>query len=278
VAPDFPAARPRPYPWSAARSLIPTLAPAALATALAISASGLPADRIGGDMASTASGQQVAMSMTAELLPSGGDFDSSTGTAALTFTILNTSCLVPPDPQPVGNPILAAFYFNLPPGASAALEGVWAQAGGMILVKEECVVLALDRPLSQRYALVETASAGEFGLFTHSLQTRSGVIWGLLNPEVLGGCARGGGIFAPVALAGPLTFTLALQGLDRSLDSAADLRAIPSVARGTQTPAVFAARFLGMGLDGSRSATAGAAWSATPVTSTTWSGVKALFR
>jgi hypothetical protein len=140
------------------------------------------------------------------------------------------------------------------------------------------VVLALDRPLSQRYALVETASAGEFGLFTHSLQTRSGVIWGLLNPEVLGGCARGGGIFAPVALAGPLTFTLALQGLDRSLDSAADLRAIPSVARGTQTPAVFAARFLGMGLDGSRSATAGAAWSATPVTSTTWSGVKALFR
>ena len=232
-------------------------------------------------------GTPVAFHVTIAFTATGGDFINGSGTATTQFTIENTSGVSPWQSPPSGNPELTDFLFNLPPGAAARLVEARALAGGTVWssgvtiagehISAGCDPLTSDRLVTAWFS-GGNGAAGRFGIFSNAIETDAGTRGALIDPAALANCAPRGLLHTPLAIAGPVTFTIALTGLTTALRSAEGFFALCSVPPGAGSACSMGARFLGCGTRGTGSAFAGQVCSATVVRATTWGQLKILYR
>ncbi len=203
----------------------------------------------------TDGGQAVAFDVMIDFTQTGGDFGAGTATATVVITLENVSGLYPYQAPPMGNPMLTAFYFNLPSGATVVyaqasvlagsvmhslgtdLAGTWYPAG--------CTVLGSDEIHTDWYSMYAGSSSGDFGTFSYSLETVSGVLGGIADPDVFSSCTLLGDLYSDLAVTGPVAFTLYLGQLGMPLDMAEDFLALCSVAPGERQTAALAGKFMG---------------------------------
>lgn len=218
------------------------------------------ADTIVRTMSGTSSGGDlVALEVTIEFTPTGGDFTAGTGTATASFTLENTSGLnVYTDIEPpLGNAILTGFMFNVPPDAVITGMDAWVLAGSSIYSKganmagmpypRGCTTLAADELYTSWYELEAQEAAGFYGIFTSSLETQEGVKGGVLDPEVLVDCDLQGEVFSPIFVVGPIKYVVAIECLGPELDTAADFLTLCTFVPGvTQVSSALAAKFQGV--------------------------------
>jgi hypothetical protein len=238
----------------------------------------------------TDGGQAVEFEVTVDLTPTGGDFGSGTGTATAVVTLENTTGLFPYQSPPVGNPLLTAFMFNLPEGASVAygearvlagsalyslgtdLAGTWYPAG--------CSVPGGDEIHTGWYQLNSGVSTGDYGTFSYSLETVGGVLGGLAAPEVLPACSPAGDIYSNLCVTGPVAFTLYLGNLGTSLDMAGDFMALCSAVSGEQHSSAIGGKFQGTDYYGEDSGFVGDIGYCQQVATElhSWGSIKAVYR
>ena len=219
------------------------------------------ADTIVRTMSGTSSGGDlVALEVTIEFTPTGGDFNTGTGTAAVSFTLENISGLnVYSDmiEPPLGNAILTGFMFNVPPDAVITGMDAWVLAGSSIYSSganmcgmpypRGCTTLAADELYTSWYELEAQEAAGFYGIFTSSLETQEGVKGGVLDPEVLVDCELQGEVFSPIFVVGPIKYVVAIECLGPELDTAADFLTLCTFVPGvTQVSSALAAKFQGV--------------------------------
>ncbi len=203
----------------------------------------------------TDGGQAVAFDVTIDFTQTGGDFGAGTATATVVITLENVSGLYAFQTPPLGNPLLTAFYFNMPPGATVAyaeasvlagsvlyslgtdLAGTWYPAG--------CTVLGSDEIHTDWYLLTAGSSTGDYGVFSYSLETVTGVLGGIADPDVFSACTLLGDVYSDLAITGPVAFTLYLGQLGMPLDTAEDFLALCSAVHGEQQSAAIAGKFMG---------------------------------
>ena len=219
------------------------------------------ADTIVRTMSGTSSGGNlVALEVTIDFTPTGGDFLMGTGTATASFTLENTSGLnVYTDiiEPPLGNAILTGFMFNVTPEAVITGMDAWVLAGSSIYSNganmmgtpypRGCTTLSADELYTSWYELEAQEAAGFYGIFTSSLETQEGVKGGVLDPEVLIDCELQGEVFSPIFIVGPIKHVITLECLGTDLDTAADFLTLCSFAPGVmQVSSALAAKFQGV--------------------------------
>jgi hypothetical protein len=218
------------------------------------------ADTIVRTMSGTSSGgNPVALEVTIDFTPTGGDFNAGTGTATASFTLENTSGLqVYSDAiEPaVGNPILTGFMFNVPCDAVITSMDAWVLAGSSIYstgtnmvgtpYPRGCTTLSTDELYTSWYELEAQEAAGFYGIFTNSLETQEGVKGGIVDPEVLIDCELQGEVFSPIYVVGPVMYVINIECLTTDLDTAADFLTLCSFVPGAQqVSSALAAKFQG---------------------------------
>ncbi len=219
------------------------------------------ADTIVRTMFGTSSGgNPVALEVTIEFTPTGGDFAAGTGTATASFTLENISGLqaysdyIEPA---VGNPILTGFMFNVPPDAVITGMDAWVLAGSSIYstgtnmvgtpYPRGCTTLDADELFTDWYELEAQEAAGFYGIFTNSLETQEGVKGGIVDPEVLVDCVLQGEVFSPIYVVGLVRYVIAIECLGFELDTAEDFLTLCSFAPGSsQVSSALAAKFQGV--------------------------------
>jgi hypothetical protein len=234
----------------------------------------------------TPAGQAVAFHVHVDFTQTGGDFNAGTGTATVQFTLNNTSGLYPFQAQQRGNPILTAFYFNVPPGTGVTYSEARVLSGstefnpgdGGQPAPLSCNQLAADDIQTGWYQLETTTSAGDFGIFSKDLATTNGLNEGIVDPAVVTNCVKNGDVISQAAVAGQVRYTLLLSNLNHSLDSANDFLVQCSVAHGGHTSSVFAGHFQGCDNNGQGSAFVGETPCPTAARSATWGELKASYR
>lgn len=234
-------------------------------------------------------GDPVSASVIIDFTPTGGDFFAGTGTATVDITLENTSGLIPFQLPAVGNPVLTSFLFNIPATASAALIDAALLAGSALVstgttmdgfpIPAGCTVLGVDVSHSTWYELQSGSSAGQYGIFTNSLETDDGIKAGLVDPEVYPACVAQGDVFSPLVVAGQVRFTLSLGNLDISMDSADDFASNCSLVSGENQPVAFGAKFQGTNIDGEDSCFIGEPGDCQPVPTeaTNWGEIKSKY-
>ena len=223
-----------------------------------------------------------------EFTPTGGNFANGTGSATVRFTLENTSGLIPFQQPAVGNPILTSFYFNVPPGTPVLYSEARILAGSTVYstgtnvngipVPAGCTVTPVDLIRTGFYELTGSASTGQYGIFTNSLQTAGGNAGGLVDPEVFVACAPQGDFFSPLVIGGRVQFTLSLSNLGTDLDSAADFQNQCSLVSGQRDPSSFAGKFQGTGVGGEDSCFIGIPCGPTDAARKSWGTVKRYYR
>jgi len=220
--------------------------------------------------------------------PTGGNYANHTGTATVTFTLENTSGLIPFQSPAVGNPIQTALYFNVPPGTSVSYTEGRILAGSTVYstgtnvngipAPAGCTVLLIDLIRTGFYELQGNSSTGQYGIFTNSVQTAGGIAAGLVDPELFIACVKQGDIFSPLVIGGQVRYTLMMSGLGTELDSAADFQLLCSLVSGQRDPSSFAGKFQGTGVGGGGSCFIGIPCGPTPVAPRSWGAVKVIYR
>ena len=200
-------------------------------------------------------GSFVALEVTIELTPTGGDFAAGTGTATASFTLENTSGLHPFQDPAIGNPIATGFMFNLPPDAVITGRDTWVLAGSSIYstgvkmcgkqVPKGCRTLGADELYNDWYELHNMGVSGSYGIFTNSIETNNGVKAGILDPEVLINCELQGDVFSPLFIAGHVKHVVTLESLGTELDTAEDFLSLCSIVPGEQVSSALVAKFQG---------------------------------
>jgi len=245
------------------------------------------ADTLDRDLSGTTpAGQAVAFHVHVDFTPTGGDFNAGTGTAAVQFTLENTSGLYPFQAQERGNPILTAFYFNVPSGTGVAFTEARVLAGatefspgdGGQPVPLSCNKLATDDVQTGWYQLETTTSAGDYGIFSRDLATSNGVNEGIVDDAVITNCVKNGDVVSQATVAGQVRYTVQLSNLSHALDSAADFLVQCSIAHGGHTSSVFAGHFQGCDNNGQGSAFVGEYPCPTAAQPITWGALKSAYR
>jgi len=223
-----------------------------------------------------------------DFTPTGGIFGNHTGTATVRFTLENTSGLIPFQNPAVGNPILTAFYFNVPAGTGVLyseariLAGSTVYSTGAIVngipAPAGCTVLLVDLIRTGFYELTGNSSTGQYGIFTNSIQTENGVAAGLVDPEVFVACVKQGDVFSPLVIGGQVRYTLMLSGLGTDLDSAGDFQMQCSLVSGQRDPSSFAGKFQATGVGGQESCFIGIPCGPTTATTRSWGALKTIYR
>lgn len=201
-------------------------------------------------------GQSFSFEFTIDFTKTGGDFDAGTGAATAAFTLENTSALYTYESPPIGNPILTAFCFNVPPTACVYFVEACILAGSSVLstgtvmagvpVPAGCRTLTSDEDRTAWYELQWVEAAGFYGIFTNSLEAPDGVKAGLIDPEVLVSCVAQGDIYSPLVVAGQLRHTINLENLNTTLDCAEDFLNQCTMIHGAQHPSAFGGKFQSM--------------------------------
>ncbi len=233
-------------------------------------------------------GDAASLQATIDFTPTGGDFDAGTGMATVRITLENTSGLIPFQSPAKGNPILTAFFFNVPIGTlvlyteGRILAGSTLYSTGTTIngtpVPAGCAVLAVDLVRTEFYELQGSSSTGQYGIFTNSLQTAGGNAAGLVDPEVFVACVPQGDFFSPVVIGGQVQFTLMLGNLNRSLDAASDFQLQCSNVPGQQQGSSFAGKFQGADVGGEASCTVGVPCGPTRNAARSWGDLKVIYR
>lgn len=239
----------------------------------------------------TAYGQYIAFEVNVNFTATGGDFSAGTGTADVEFTLENISGLYPFQSPAMGNPLMTAFMFNVTSGASVAYTEARVLAGSSIYssgttmngvtIPPGCIELSSDEAYTGWYELTELESTGSYGIFTNSLETEDGSKAGFADAQVLSSCVLQGDVFSPLFIAGPVAFTIALGGLDTSLDSAEDFLSLCSITQGDdQQPSAFAGKFQATDENGEGSAFIADEGNCSQVDAeeSSWGAVKSFYR
>ena len=201
-------------------------------------------------------GQRVSFHFAVRFIPFGGDFANGTGQATVTFTLSNTSPLIPFGHPDGGNPILTDFFFNVPADAVVSLVEVRILANSLLystgvtiyefFIPAGIFPTAADMLQNTWYELRKgTPVKAEIGV-----TTSGGVQPGMVSPDVLAGAQLQGEIFAPLAIGGSIRFLLVLANLDHQLDTAGDFLRLCSRPVGSNNPIAFAGKFQAAGPTG----------------------------
>ncbi len=200
-------------------------------------------------------GSFVALEVTIEFTPTGGDFVAGTGTATASFTLENISGLQPFQDPAIGNPIATGFMFNVPPDAVITGRDSWVLAGSSVystgvkmsgkMYPPGCSTLGADELYNNWYELQDMGVAGSYGIFTNSIETNNGVKGGILDPEVLINCELQGDVFSPLFIVGHVKHVITLESLGTELDTAEDFLSLCSIVPGEQVSSAFVAKFQG---------------------------------
>ncbi len=245
------------------------------------------ADSIDRDLSGvTPAGQAVSFHVHVDFTPTGGNFSAGTGTATVAFTLRNTSGLYPFQQHTLGNPILTAFYFDVPAGGVVSYTEARVLAGSTEfdpgdfgpVAPLSCTQLAADDIRTSWYQLETSNGSGGFGIFTNDLGTANGLSEGLVDPSVIAACVKQGDVVAQSAVAGQVRFTCQLSHLTTALQSAGDFSNLCSTARGDATASSFAGHFQGCDNNGQGSTYVGDTPCPTPTRATTWGALKAIYR
>lgn len=236
----------------------------------------------------SAGGQAASFALVIDFTATGGDFAAGTGTATATFTVENTSGLFPFAVPSMGNPILTGVYFNLPPGANATLTEALALAGSTlnstgttikgIRYPTFCEVLAADQDITGWYVLQTMQHTGQFGIFSQALEPVSGNRGGIVDPELFQACVKQGDICSPLVVAGRVRYTVMLDHLQNTLQSAEDFLDHCSSADGTHLSSSLGGHFQGVDQECSNSVYVGDPCLLTPTLAPTWGALKAVYR
>lgn len=229
---------------------------------------------------------ELSFEVTIDFTATGGDFSSGTGTADVSFTVINTSGVIPFLDPAVGNSVLTGFFFNISPGGSAAYTEARILAGATVVstggtingipVPPGCQQLGADWVQSLWYKLEGDSATGEFGIFTNALTTVEGIKAGLVDPDVYVNCVAQGDVFSPIVVAGAIKFTVALSGLDETLDSAFDFDSFCTSRPEVGDAASLAGKFQGIGPGGEDSCFIGDLC-VVPTSADSWTGLKTRF-
>jgi len=233
-------------------------------------------------------GDTTSFQATIDFTPTGGNFATHTGMAIVTFTLENTSGLIPFQSPAKGNPILTAFYFNVPPGTGVlytegrVLAGSTVSSSGAtvngVTVPPGCTVLAADAVYTGFYELQGSSSTGQYGIFTNNLQTAGGVAAGLVDPEVFVACTPQGDVFSPLVIGGRVRFTLTLSNLGTDLDTAREFQNQCSTVSGQREPSSFAGKFQATDIGGQGSCFIAITCGPTKAEPASWGAIKAIYR
>lgn len=233
-------------------------------------------------------GDSTSLRAVIDFTQTGGNFGNGTGTATVTFTLENTSGLIAFQSPAVGNPILTAFYFNVPPGTGVVYSEGRILAGSTVYstgtnvngipVPAGCTVLPTDLIRTGFYELQGNSSTGQYGIFTNSLQTAGGVAAGLVDPDLFVACVEQGDIFSPVVIGGQVRYTLMLSGLSSAMDSAADFQNQCSIVTGQREPSSFAGKYQGTGQGGGGSCFNAISCGPTTTAGSSWGAIKLIYR
>ena len=238
---------------------------------------------------STAGGQPVSLRVTIDFLPGPGDFSHGTGTAAVTFTLENTSDVFPFQSPALGNPVITGFFFNVPPGTQVSYSDAQILAPGSLYSANGAIIagdlitagyqaVSANKNVTSWYVVDDHQATGQFGVFTNTVETGSGVRASIANAHLFAGGSPQGSLFAPLVIAGRVSLTIQLSQLTPSLDSAADFLALCSSAPGSQQPSALGGKLQSGDINGAGSAFVGTPCSPTRTHESTWGKIKLLYR